>query len=56
MENFAIILTFLLIGMAVRRVSEFPDETGKVLNLFVIYVPLPALVLINIPTLEFGGV
>jgi malate permease and related proteins len=54
MENFVIILTFLLIGMALRRVPEFSDETGKVLNLFVIYVSLPALVLINIPALDFS--
>jgi len=54
MENFAIILTFLLIGMAVRRVPEFPEETAKVLNLFVIYVSLPALVLVNIPALDLS--
>ena len=54
MDNFVIILTFLLIGIALRRVPEFPDETGKVLNLFVIYVSLPALVLINIPALDFS--
>jgi predicted permease len=54
MENFVIILTFLLIGMALRRVPEFSDETGRILNLFVIYVSLPALVLINIPALDLS--
>jgi hypothetical protein len=54
MENFVIILTFLLIGMGLRRLPEFSDETGKVLNLFVIYVSLPALVLINIPALDLS--
>ena len=54
MENFIIILTFLLIGMALRRVPEFSDETGRILNLFVIYVSLPALVLINIPALDLS--
>ena len=54
MENFAIIITFLLIGMALRRVPEFSDETGGILNLFVIYVSLPALVLINIPALDLS--
>ena len=54
MENFTIILAFLLIGMVLRRVPEFSDETGRILNLFVIYVSLPALVLINIPALDLS--
>ncbi len=54
MENFIIIVTFLLIGIALRRVPEFSDETGRILNLFVIYVSLPALVLINIPALDLS--
>jgi predicted permease len=54
MENFVVIITFLLIGMALRRVPEFSDETGRILNLFVIYVSLPALVLINIPALDLS--
>ena len=54
MENFTIILAFLLIGMVLRRVPEFSDETGRILNLFVIYVSLPALVLVNIPALDLS--
>ncbi len=54
MENFVIILAFLLIGVGLRRMPEFPNETAKVLNLFVIYVSLPALVLINIPALNLS--
>lgn len=54
MENFVITLSLLLIGMALKRLPRIPDETGNVLNLFVIYISLPALVLLKIPELEFS--
>lgn len=54
MENFIIITTYLLVGKALRLLPQFPDETGKVLNLYVIYVSLPALVLLNVPQLSFS--
>lgn len=54
MENFVVTITCLLIGMAVKRMPTFPAETGKVLNLFVIYISLPALVLLKIPDLTFS--
>lgn len=54
MENFVITITFLLIGMALRRIPDFSGETGNVLNLFVIYISLPALVLLKIPELSFS--
>ncbi|MBU1052282.1 MAG: AEC family transporter [Proteobacteria bacterium] len=54
MENFIVIITYLLIGMALRRIPVFPADTGNVLNLFVIYISLPALVLLNIPELIFS--
>lgn len=55
LENFIIIISFLLVGMALRRVPSFPDGTGNVLSLFVIYVSLPALVLSKIPELTITG-
>lgn len=54
MDNFIITLTFLLIGVLIRRVSVFPEETGNILNLFVIYISLPALILLKIPELSFS--
>ncbi len=54
MENFVVTITFLLIGMAIKRIPDFSNETGKVLNLFVIYLSLPALVLLKIPDLIFS--
>jgi predicted permease len=54
MENFVITITLLLIGMALKRIPVFPAETGNVLNLIVIYISLPALVLLKIPGLVFS--
>ena len=55
MENFIITMTYLLIGVLIRRLPRFPEETGNVLNMFVIYVSLPALVLLKIPALGFSS-
>lgn len=53
MENFVLIIFFMLIGMGLRRIQLFPDNSAVVLNLFVIYVSLPALVLLKVPELSF---
>jgi predicted permease len=53
MENFITILVFLLIGLAIRRLPVFHEETGNVLNLIVIYISLPALILMEVPKLTF---
>jgi len=54
MQNFAIIVAFLLIGIALRHFPDFSDDTGNVLNLFIIYISLPALILLKIPELVFS--
>lgn len=54
LENFIIILCYLIIGMGLRRVPKFPKESANVLNLFVIYVSLPALILLEVPELTFS--
>lgn len=54
MDNFLLTTTFLLIGMAIRRLPDFSDETGNILNVFVIYISLPALVFLKIPQLVFS--
>ena len=54
MENFILTISLLLIGMGLRRLRQFPENTAQVLNLFVIYVSLPALVLIKVPELVFS--
>jgi predicted permease len=55
MENFIITMTYLLIGVLIKRLPRFHAETGNVLNMFVIYVSLPALVLLKIPELHFSS-
>jgi predicted permease len=54
MENFIITMTYLLIGVLIRRLPRFHQETGNVLNMFVIYVSLPAVVLLKIPELTYS--
>jgi len=54
MNNFIIILLYLIIGILLRRIN-FPKDTGNVLNLFVIYLSLPALILLKIPELLFSA-
>lgn len=55
MENFILIISYLLIGMGLKQVPRFPKETASVFNLYVIYVCLPALALLKIPELEFSS-
>lgn len=55
MENFVIIISYLLIGMALRHVPKFPKETATVFNLYVIYVCLPALTFLKIPELQLSS-
>lgn len=54
MENFIITISLLLIGMALKRLPDFSGQAGNVLNLFVIYISLPALILLKIPDLVFS--
>jgi len=55
MENFVLTISFLLMGMGLRRLPNFPKETSQALNLFAIYLSLPALVLLKVPQLHFSS-
>jgi predicted permease len=55
MANFLYIAGYVLIGLLLRRSPQFPQNTGQILNAYVIYVALPALVLQKIPLLTFGA-
>lgn len=55
MENFIIIAVMLLFGMFLRHIKVFAESAAQVLNQYVIYVSLPALVLIKIPLLKFSS-
>jgi len=55
MESFALVLVYLCVGALLRKLPQFPQDTGLVLNQFVLFVALPALVLQKIPLLEFSS-
>ena len=55
MENFVLVLIYILIGTQLRRFPQFPAETGQVLNQYVLIVALPALILQKMPLLEFSS-
>ncbi|WP_144393799.1 AEC family transporter [Pleionea sediminis] len=46
-----IIGTCLLAGLLLRRFSSFPDNSADVLNRYVIWIALPALILSTVPSL-----
>lgn len=55
MESFYLILSYIIIGMLLKRFKAMPDNSAMVLNAFVLYVALPALILKSIPLLSFSS-
>jgi malate permease and related proteins len=55
MENFVLIGVFVLLGMLFQRLKSFPKDTAQVLNMFALYVSLPALVLLKAPQIVFSS-
>lgn len=55
MENFILIAVFVLMGMLFRRLEAFPSDTVRVLNMFALYVSLPAVILLKVPQISFSG-
>lgn len=55
MENFALILVLFCLGYGLRRAGVFPEGSAQAFNLFVIYVPLPALILLKVPSMAISG-
>ncbi len=53
-DAFALILAMLALGLAFQRLRVFPGNAAEVLNKVVLYVCLPASVLIYAPRLELG--
>ena len=54
MENFVLIALFVGLGALFRKIEAFPDQTAQVLNMFALYVALPAVILLKVPLLEFS--
>lgn len=54
MVNIILLFVCLGIGLLIRRVDDFPEETPVALNQFVIYISLPSLALAYIPQLTLS--
>ena len=54
MENFISTLALLCIGLILKRIPQFPGSAPKTLTLYVIYVALPAVILVQVPRLQFN--
>ena len=45
---------FVLLGMLFRHLKAFPKDSAQVLNMFALYVSLPALILLKVPQIVFS--
>jgi len=54
MENFILILLCLVLGYAIQKFHIFSEDAPKTLNQFVIFVSLPAMILLQVPKLTFS--
>jgi len=55
LANFIMIGVFVCLGALFRRLKAFPGETAQVLNMFALYVSLPAVILLKVPTLTLNS-
>ncbi len=55
MSNLLLIVIYILVGYLLRFVPLLPRESARRLNSFVIFVSLPAMILLLIPKLDFGA-
>jgi predicted permease len=53
--SFILIVVYLGVGYSIKNLAFVPSNLAFYLNKFVIYVSLPALILLQIPKLEFGA-
>lgn len=54
MENFVLILLAIALGYGINRLNIFSKDAPTILNQFVIYISLPAMILLQIPKLSFS--
>ncbi len=54
MENFFLIGFAIVIGYTLQKLKIFPSETPNILNKFIIYISLPAIILLQVPKLQFS--
>ena len=54
MENFILILLAITLGYGINRLNIFSKDAPTILNQFVIYISLPAMILLQIPKLSLS--
>lgn len=54
MENFILIILCISLGYIIQKLKIFSNEAPIILNQFVIYISLPALILLEFPKIEFN--
>lgn len=54
MENFALIAIAIIVGYILQKFKIFPEETSNILNKYIIYISLPAIILLYVPKLTFS--
>ncbi len=54
MENFILIGIFVGLGVVFRKIEAFPEQTSQALNMFALYVALPAVILLKVPQLKLS--
>lgn len=55
MSNILLAVICLAIGKALQNTRNFPESSAQVLNSYVIYIALPALILVRMPTITFDA-
>ena len=54
MENFILIILAMSIGYTINRLNIFSKDAPLILNQFLIYISLPAMILLQIPKLDIS--
>ncbi|WP_331774441.1 AEC family transporter [Sulfurospirillum sp. 1612] len=54
MENFALIIVCVSIGYLFQKLRVFPRRAPAILNQFVLYISMPAIILLEIPTMTLS--
>lgn len=55
MDNLTLIVAYLVIGWILQITRSLPDNSGQVLNQYVIHVAVPAMVLLHLPGLQINS-
>ena len=55
MGTFIFILFLMLLGFTLKKIKIFPEQTSQVLNMFIIYISLPAIIINEVPKIAFSS-